>query len=194
LKLYTRTGDEGSTGLFGGQRVLKSHPRVSAYGVVDEANAFLGLAAAAADMDSRVRALLEELMSDLFDLGAELATPPAEDAQGKLAARLKSNIDDSRVAALERAIDATDEELAPLTSFVLPTGSDAAARLHVARTQVRRAERAVVDLLELHGEPVRPEVIRYLNRLSDLLFALARLVNHRAGKGDVPWRARKDEG
>lgn len=194
MKLYTKTGDSGSTGLFGGERVSKAHPRVSAYGVVDEANAFVGLAAAACS--GELRALLEEIMSDLFDLGAELATPHDERAEQKLGQRLMSNVDDRRIASLERSIDEADEVLPPLKSFVLPTGSDAAARLHVARTVVRRAERAVIDLRDAHHQPVRGEVVRYLNRLSDLLFALARRVNHEAGVGDTPWRARKsdDEG
>lgn len=194
MKLYTKTGDEGGTALFGGQRVSKAHPRVAAYGVVDEANALVGLAAAAAT-DAGLRSLLEEIMSDLFDLGAELATPPDESAAAKLGQRLASNVDDRRVAALERHIDAADESLPPLKTFVLPTGTDLAARLHVARTVVRRAERAVIDLRDASGQPVRGEVVRYLNRLSDLLFALARKANHDAGVGDIAWRARKtDEG
>lgn len=193
MKLYTKTGDDGHTGLFGGQRVSKAHPRVAAYGVVDEANALVGLASAVAD--GALRALLEEVMSDLFDLGAELATPPDESAAAKLGQRLASNVDDRRIAALERHIDDAVAGLPPLKTFVLPSGTDLAARLHVARTVVRRAERAVIDLREADGQPVRGEVVRYLNRLSDLLFALARQANHEAGVGDVPWRARKaDDG
>lgn len=191
MKLYTKTGDEGLTGLFGGERVSKAHPRVSAYGVVDEANSFVGLAAAA--VDGELRVLLEEIMSDLFDLGAELATPHDEGAEQKLGQRLKSNVDDRRVEALERRIDEAEGVLPPLKSFVLPTGSDAAARLHIARCVVRRAERAVIDLRDAHGQPVRGEVIRYLNRLSDLLFALGRRANLDAGIGDIPWRARKSD-
>ncbi|MFZ9889172.1 MAG: cob(I)yrinic acid a,c-diamide adenosyltransferase [Myxococcota bacterium] len=192
MKLYTKTGDEGHTGLFGGQRVSKAHPRVATYGMVDEANSFIGLAAAALDGD--LRQLLEGVMSDLFDLGAELATPPAEDAARKLSERLASNVDAHRIAEIERHIDDADAEVPPLQTFILPTGTDAAARLHVARTLVRRAERAVVDLRARHGEVLRDEVVIYLNRLSDLLFALARVVNHRAGVGDIPWQARKGRG
>lgn len=191
MKLYTKTGDEGRTALFGGQRVSKAHPRVSAYGAVDEANAVIGLAAAIAQ--GRLRTLLEEIMSDLFDLGAELATPPDEGAEAKLGQRLASNVDDRRITALEREIDDADGALPALKTFVLPTGTDLAARLHVARTAVRRAERAVIDLRDAEGEPVRGEVVRYLNRLSDLLFALARKANHDEGVGDIPWRARKTD-
>lgn len=189
MKLYTKTGDDGSTGLFGGERVSKAHPRVAAYGAVDEANAFVGLAAAC--VDGELRTLLEEIMSDLFDVGAELATPHEEGAEKKLGQRLASNVHEGRVTALERHIDAAEDALPPLKSFVLPTGSEASARLHVARTVVRRAERGVIDLMEQHGQPVRGEVLRYLNRLSDLLFALARVANLRAGVVDTPWRARK---
>lgn len=195
MKIYTRTGDRGETALFGGRRVPKDHARVSAYGAVDEANAAVGLAAAAADLPLELRPRLAEVMSDLFDVGAELATPP--DATRKLDARLVSRVDAARVAELEALIDAVDAEVPPLTTFVLPTGCDAAARLHVARCVVRRAERDVVALPDvLRGDAldegaVRPEVVMYLNRLSDLLFAWSRLANHRSGHGDVPWIARK---
>lgn len=192
VKLYTKTGDEGTTALFGGQRVPKSHRRVAAYGAIDEANSYVGLAAAAPDLPGDLRAILEEVMSDLFDLGAELATPPEEDAEEKLKARLDTHIGEPRVRALEQIIDASEAELPPLKTFVLPTGSDAAARLHVARTEVRRAERVVVELALSDDEHVRPEVLRYLNRVSDMLFALARLANLRAGRPDTPWRALKE--
>lgn len=190
MKIYTRTGDAGETGLFGGGRVKKHHPRVAAYGAVDEANAAVGLAAAAPDLPEALRARLLDVMSDLFDVGAALATPRA--AGDRLAARLDSRVDDRRVSELERFVDEVDAEVAPLTTFVLPTGTEAAARLHVARTVVRRAERETTALLEDEGEgAVDLVVVRYLNRLSDLLFSWARLCNHRAGTGDVPWRAKK---
>lgn len=192
MKVYTRAGDGGDTALFGGQQTRKSAARVAAYGTLDEANAFVGLAAAA-DVAPSVRDLLEELMSDLFDLGAELATPPDESASEKLAARLDSRVSLERVQEIEAAIDAAEEGLPPLTTFVLPTGSDASARLHVARTQVRRAEREVVRFVDEHEGEVRDEVLTYLNRISDLLFVLARAESHRAGRGDVPWRARKGD-
>ncbi len=186
MKLYTRTGDRGDTGLFGGARVKKSHARVCAYGAVDEANAALGLARAAPDLPEELRAPLEDLMSDLFSAGAELATPTAR--QGKLGARLPVRLDGARIAELERLIDDATAAAPRLTSFVLPTGTDAAARLHVARTLVRRAEREVVALTQRRVR-VRPELLAYLNRVSDLLFAWARLCNARAGRGDVPWKA-----
>lgn len=192
MKLYTKTGDEGSTALFGGQRVSKSHRRVAAYGTLDEANSFIGLAAAAADLPAHVLPVLEEVMSDLFDLGAELATPPDEESARRLGERLDTHIGEFRIAHLEEAIDRADAGLPQLKTFVLPTGTESAARLHVARTQVRRAERAVVELALDSAEGIRPEVVRYLNRVSDLLFVLARLANHENGRGDTPWRALKE--
>jgi cob(I)alamin adenosyltransferase len=197
VKIYTRTGDAGDTGLFGGERVRKDHPRVSAYGAVDEANAAIGFAAAAPDMPEELRAKLAGIMSDLFDVGAELATPPPSNA--KLDEKLVSAVDAARVAELERFIDAVDAEVPALKTFVLPTGTDAAARLHIARAAVRRAEREIVSFTDTSpgadrdiSGVVRPDVLVYVNRLSDLLFAWSRLCNHRGGKGDVPWRARKD--
>ena len=192
MKLYTKTGDEGSTALFGGQRVSKSHRRVAAYGTLDEANSFIGLAAAAPDLPAHLMPVLEEVMSDLFDLGAELATPPDEESTRRLEERLDTHIGESRIVVLEEAIDRADANLPPLKTFVLPTGTEAAARLHVARTQVRRAERAVVELAEDQAECIRPEVVRYLNRVSDLMFVLARLANHESGRTDTAWRALKE--
>lgn len=187
MKLYTRTGDDGGTALFGGERVQKDNPRVGAYGAVDEANATVGVAHAAADLPAHIGAELLLVMSDLFDLGAELATPAGKD--GALSERLDSRIDEARITALEAAIDDATARVPPLTTFVLPTGGDAAARLHLARTVVRRAERDVVALS--HHAPVRGLVIIYLNRLSDALFAWARLASHAAGHGDVAWQAKK---
>lgn len=187
MKLYTKTGDSGETGLFGGERVRKDHERVRSYGAVDEANSAVGMAAAAPDLPQALRLPLQEIMSDLFDVGAELATPsPAED---KLARKLVTRVDDKRVAELEKLIDDVEAEVPPLSTFVLPSGTDAAARLHFARTVVRRAEREIVTLMAT--VPVRGDVVIYVNRLSDLLFAWARLANHRAGAGDVAWSARK---
>ena len=185
MKLYTKTGDAGDTGLFGGERVRKDHERVRTYGALDEANSTVGMAAAAPDLPPSLRAPLQEIMSDLFDLGAELATPAP--AQGKLVRKLETRIDDKRIAELEKLIDDVEAEVPPLTTFVLPSGTDAAARLHFARTVVRRAEREIISLTSL----VRGEVIVYVNRLSDLLFAWARLANHRAGAGDVAWLPRR---
>lgn len=190
MKIYTRTGDDGQTGLFLGRRVRKSDARVSAYGDVDEANATLGVVGALAELPPPIARELPRIMSDLFDVGAELATPDDDDAREKLAGRLASGIDDARIAALESLIDEAERGLAPLTTFVLPGGSEAAARLHVARTTVRRAERGVVALVD-EGGRVRGEVLRYLNRLSDLLFVWARFANAHAGRPDVPWQAQK---
>jgi len=191
MKIYTRTGDEGDTGLFGGGRVPKSDPRVRAYGTVDEANAALGMARAALarsePFDGALDAEIAALQSALFDLGADLATPLDARARGAVRA-----INDRDVTELEARIDALDGELEPLTSFVLPGGEEAAAALHLARAVVRRAERDTVTLAA--ATPVNPEALRYLNRLSDLLFTMARVVNTRAGRPDVPWRSRASRG
>jgi cob(I)alamin adenosyltransferase len=184
MKIYTKTGDQGTTGLFGGTRVSKGHGRVRAYGEVDELNAILGVARAALGGDEPTSDLLMTIQSELFDLGAELACTPERAQKGDLPL-----VQVAEVERLERAIDAREAELAPLTSFVLPGGSPAAAHLHVARTVCRRAERAVVALAG--AEPVRSEVTVYLNRLSDLLFVLARDANRRAGVEDVPWLGRE---
>lgn len=183
MKIYTKTGDGGDTSLFGGGRVGKEDPRVEAYGQVDELNAMLGLARAEGlgDMD----ALAAELQSQLFTLGAMLATPV-----GSKAARHIPVLRPEWVAAMEQAIDAFDAELEPLTSFILPGGTKAAAALHVARTVCRRVERRVIPLVR--ADKVGPEVVVYLNRLSDLLFTMARVANHRAGVKDTPWVAPKE--
>ncbi len=178
-RIYTRTGDAGETGLIGGRRVPKDHPRVEAYGAVDELNAHLGAARALA-RGGQVATLLGEVQHRLFDLGAELATPPARSAPAGVRAE--------DVAALERAIDRYQQRLPPLRAFVLPGGTPLAASLHVARTVCRRAERRVVALSR--AEPVRAEVLAYLNRLSDLLFVLARAANRAAGRPDVVWQKR----
>jgi len=181
LKIYTKTGDTGSTGLFGGGRVGKDHPRVEAYGDVDELNAALGLARSI-ELMPRIDEVIVPLQRDLFAIGALLATPDVEKMHQQLA---KARIDDERIAELERAIDACDRELEPLKSFILPGGTPKAAALHVARTICRRAERRVVALQREVELP--PLVVIYLNRLSDLLFTLARLANQRAGAGEVTW-------
>ncbi|MGQ0540060.1 MAG: cob(I)yrinic acid a,c-diamide adenosyltransferase [Gemmatimonadaceae bacterium] len=181
MRIYTKTGDAGETGLFGGGRVSKDDPRVEAYGDVDELNATLGVARAAAAMP-RVDEVLVPVQRDLFSIGALLATPQLEKMREQL---VKARIDDSRIAELERTIDACERELEPLRSFIVPGGTPKAAALHVARTVCRRAERRVV---ELRREVAIPEiVIVYLNRLSDLLFMLARLANRLAGGGEVTW-------
>jgi cob(I)alamin adenosyltransferase len=181
MKIYTRTGDLGDTGLFGGGRVPKDHPRVAAYGDVDELNSAIGVARAAAPAEL-FDALLETVQRDLFALGGHLATPDPE----KVARALeKAELNETRVTEFERAIDDADGELPPLRAFVLPSGTPKAAALHLARTVCRRAERSVVRLAR--EDDVPPLFVVYLNRLSDLLFTLARLANHRAGAGEVTW-------
>ncbi len=177
MKLYTKRGDDGDTLLLGGTRVPKNDLRVVAYGEVDETNAAIGVVVAACG-DDEVVTTLRQIQAELFMLGAELATPEGRDAPDP-------GIGDSHVAALERRIDVASDEVAPLQSFVLPGGTEVAAALHLARTVCRRAERATVTLAR--EQTVRPLVMAYLNRLSDLLFALGRLVNHRAGVADIPW-------
>ena len=170
MKIYTRTGDHGETSLFGGTRVPKNDPRIEAYGTVDELNSFLGLARAA-ELPPQVDDVLHQVQMDLFDIGAHLASPGSDRFP---------DVDPSRIAELEEAIDAMERELAPLTGFILPGGTLAASQLHVARTVCRRAERCVIALDE---EPT----VAYLNRLSDYLFVAARFANLKAGRGDVPW-------
>ena len=180
-KIYTKTGDRGETGLFGGGRVGKDAPRVEAYGAVDELNAFIGLARSI-EMMPRIDEVLVPIQRDLFGLGALLATPEREKMHQQLA---KARIDEARIAELERTIDAGESELEPLKAFILPGGTPKASALHVARTVCRRAERRVVSLAREAEVP--PVVIIYLNRLSDLLFVLARVANRRAGAGEVTW-------
>jgi cob(I)alamin adenosyltransferase len=181
MKLYTKTGDDGTTGLFGGGRVPKASARVEAYGTVDETNAFLGVARTTG-LPPAIDAILAPIQEDLFTLGAELACVPGK--EGKLS---MTPIGEADIARLEHAIDEADGACPPLKSFVLPGGSPQAAALHVARTVCRRAERAV---LALDDAPARGDVVIYLNRLSDLLFALARWANVLAGIADVPWNPR----
>lgn len=186
MKIYTRTGDTGETALLGGVRAPKNDTRIEAYGTVDELNATLGMSRAevercpgmAAEARASIDAILAEAQNRLFDLGAELAAAPG--AVGDFA-----TLAEEHVGALEAAIDQHEATLPKLTQFVLPGGSAAAARLHLARCVCRRAERAVVTLGQ--REPVREIATRYLNRLSDLLFVLARTANHAAGAGDTPW-------
>lgn len=178
-RIYTRTGDEGITGLFGGERVAKSAPRMEALGAVDETNCVLG-AATAACPDAELRAILLLLQHELFCVGAQLGVK-----SGHFAATGFPRVRDENVAALERRIDEAESVLPPLTQFILPGGVPTAAYLHLARAVCRRAERAVVRLAT--EEPVEPVVMRYLNRLSDLLFVLARDANRRLGADETPW-------
>jgi cob(I)alamin adenosyltransferase len=181
MKIYTKTGDQGETSLFGGGRVRKDHPRTAAYGDVDELNSAIGLARATAPAEL-FDDLLQAIQRDLFAVGGRLATPRPEKVAKKME---KAVLPPERAAALELVMDDAEAELPPLQAFVLPGGTPKAAVLHLARTICRRAERSVVHLA---GEDeVPPEILIYLNRLSDLLFTLARLANHRAGSPDITW-------
>lgn len=176
-KIYTRTGDDGSTGLGDGSRVGKDNLRVVAYGTVDEANSCLGVVLAQADVPDEVMNCLTRVQHQLFDLGGELCIPGMVLVQ------------DGDIDALERDLDAFNEPLPPLKDFILPGGGAAAAHCHVARTVARRAEREVIALTRV--EAVRPQVVRYLNRLSDLLFVIARVLARTSGAGEVIWNRNK---
>ena len=183
-RIYTRTGDKGETGLVDGSRLPKDAPRVAAYGTVDELNATLGLARLHAE--GLLAAGIERVQNDLFDLGADLATPGFEhDAEAK---HTPLRIVAAQVDRLEREIDAMNVDLAPLRSFILPGGTALAAHLHLARTVCRRAEREAVSLAtaSINPEAINPEAVRYLNRLSDWLFVAARIAND-SGKSDILW-------
>jgi len=182
-KIYTRTGDAGTTALGTGERVPKHSARIAAYGTVDETNACIGVARIhVRDEDADVDAMLGRIQNDLFDLGADLTVPE----RGQAPARERLRVSDAQVKRLEDEIDAMNSQLSPLRSFVLPGGSAAAAALHVARTVCRRAERSMVELAGQPDEGVAAPALKYINRLSDLLFVASRYVNER-GKGDVLW-------
>ncbi len=181
MKIYTRTGDQGETALFGGQRVSKDHDRIEAYGTVDELNAVLGVVRAdltATGDPGELDPVLSAIQHQLFDLGAELSTPSPEQQGTDL-------VSDQHVAGLEEAIDRFEARLEPLKQFILPGGGSVAAQLHVARCVCRRAERLIVALG--HHEAVRQTPVQYVNRLADLLFVLARAANHAEALPDVPW-------
>jgi len=178
MKIYTKTGDGGETGLFGGPRVRKDDPRIEAYGTVDELNAVLGLVRCEA-LPDEIDALVARVQNELFDLGAELATPaPARMGTSTLGA--------GQISAMEQAIDRYEAGLSPLKQFILPGGARPAAELHLARTVCRRAERRLISLAAI--ELVSQDLVVYLNRLGDLLFVLARAVNQAGGVADVPWK------
>jgi cob(I)alamin adenosyltransferase len=182
-RIYTRTGDKGSTRLSTGEPVSKASLRVEAYGGVDETNAFIGVARQHAGGDPELDAMFERIQNDLFDLGADLATP---EQNGKPKWE-PLRVIEAQVERLEAEIDLINERLSPLTSFVLPAGSPLSAALHVARTVCRRAERTCVALAAVEGEIVGQPALKYLNRLSDLLFVAARRANS-DGAGDVLWK------
>jgi cob(I)alamin adenosyltransferase len=179
MKIYTKTGDLGETGLFRGPRVSKDSPRIEAYGTVDELNAFVGFARCE-PLPAEIDRSLARIQSELFDVGAELATP--EPGRHGIAV-----ISSAQIAELERAIDHYEETLPRLKQFILPSGTRGTVALHVARTVCRRAERRVVALADAAGEKISSDLIVYLNRLGDLLFVLARATNAAAGQADVPW-------
>jgi cob(I)alamin adenosyltransferase len=180
-KIYTRTGDDGTTALGSGRRVAKYDLRVECYGTLDETNAAIGLARLHTRSDQALDAMLARIQNDLFDLGAELCYPDeSKDARGRL------SVSDAQVERLEGEIDALNRELQPLRSFVLPGGTQAASFLHLARTISRRAERLMVALAARPNEPVGGSALRYINRLSDFLFVAARYANDK-GKSDVLW-------
>ena len=181
MRIYTRTGDTGETALFGGGRVTKDHPRTSAYGDVDELNSAIGVARAAQPVEL-FDDLLDGIQRDLFAIGGRLATPEPEKVAKAIA---KAVLAPGRVESFEQLMDDAEGELPPLRAFVLPGGTPKAAAFHLARTVCRRAERSAVRLAR--EEDVPAEILVYLNRLSDLLFTLARLANHRAGTGDATW-------
>lgn len=180
MKIYTRTGDAGSTGLFGGPRVSKDDDRIEAYGTIDELNAVLGMVRSA-EIPGDIDAQLEEVQHELFAIGAELATPDPDEHQMRL-------IDSHKIARLEEWIDAHEHGVPPLKQFILPAGTAGASHLHLARSVCRRAERRVVTLARRHEAAVSEELMTYLNRLSDYLFVVSRVANQRAGVGDTPWK------
>jgi cob(I)alamin adenosyltransferase len=187
-KIYTRTGDDGTTSLFGGERVGKGNARIDAYGTVDEANSFVGMARAHLDGEpgaDRLDPVLGDIQDELFIVGADLATPM--DAKPVV-----PRVEETHVTAVETRIDTFDADLDPLKTFVLPGGTPAAATLHTARTVCRRAERLVVEART--STPVNDQAIIYLNRLSDLLFVLARWANRQAGVREDPWTAPAENG
>lgn len=180
MKIYTKTGDAGETGLFGGPRVRKDDPRIEAYGSVDELNAVLGLARCEA-LPAEIEATLARVQNDLFAVGAELASPDPQ-AMGT------AWVGEGQIVLLERDIDAFDSRLPPLREFILPAGKRAACTIHVARGVCRRAERNLVTLANAEGANVSENVIRYLNRLGDYLFVAARAANVLAGEAEIPWK------
>lgn len=190
MKIYTKAGDKGETGLFGGGRVRKDHPRIASYGSVDELNVVIGWVVAAIGavkspaLAAPFSVLLEKIQNDLFDIGAVLATPDRK----KLQDRGGTFVTEGDTQALEAAIDAMEEGLPPLKTFILPGGSELAARCHLARTVCRRAEREIVSLAD--REPVDAEILAYINRLSDYFFVLARWANKSEGVADKEWKKR----
>jgi cob(I)alamin adenosyltransferase len=180
-RIYTKTGDDGTTGLGDGSRTAKSDPRLAAYADVEEAGSAIGVALSMGGLPDGIAAVLRRVQNDLFDVGADLCTPVVPDP-----AYPPLRIDESYVTRLEEACDTYNADLTPLRSFILPGGAPGAALLHVARTVVRRAERSTWAAIDVHGDTINPLAARYLNRLSDLLFILCRVAN--ADHGDILWK------
>ena len=177
MKIYTKTGDDGTTGLQGNSRVLKSHPRIIAYGTIDEANAVLGIISSY-ELDKDIAVLLNLIQNELFIVGADLSNPKLEDEKNRVTSDMIYN--------LEKNIDKYEEELSPLTNFILPGGNTVASQLHHVRTVIRRAEICIVLLSE--QEKINNNCIKYVNRLSDLFFVLGRVSNKRSGQNDIIWK------
>lgn len=177
MKIYTKTGDNGTTGLQGNYRVSKSHPRIIAYGTVDEANAVLGITLSY-ELDDDITILLKLIQNELFIVGADLSNPNLEDNKNRITSEMIYN--------LEKNIDKYEEELSPLTNFILPGGNIVTSHLHHVRTVIRRAETCIVLLSE--QEKININCIKYINRLSDLFFVLGRLLNKRSGQQDIIWK------
>lgn len=177
MKIYTKTGDDGTTGLQGGKRISKSDPRIISYGSIDEINSWLGLALAQ-ELDTDIRELLTKIQNELFVAGSDLSNPNLSDA--------KNRVTETMIDNLEKEIDKYEKELSPITNFILPGGHKNASYLHLARTVARRAETQIVILS--NQERINPNCQKYLNRLSDLLFVLARVTNKRSGISDVVWK------
>jgi cob(I)alamin adenosyltransferase len=182
MKIYTKTGDKGETGLFGGDRVLKSSIRIEAYGTIDELNSFIGLAVIDIKTEE-IRSLLQDIQNDLFTLGSDLAAPDNEKTQKMMIKR----VSEVMYLKLEQEIDRFEEELKPLKNFILPGGTRGASLLHICRTVCRRAERLATALKSAEG--INENIIIYLNRLSDLMFVLSRYENSRSGVPDIKWRS-----
>ncbi len=184
MKIYTKTGDEGKTSLYGGTKVPKNHIRLEAYGTVDELNSFIGLLGGMLQ-NSKLKKELNFIQNTLFNVGTELATPQDKQSLENGEKRFKQSIEKDKIDQLEAWIDEMENELAPLSQFILPTGSQEIATAHVARTVCRRAERIIVALDEY--EKIRAELLQYINRLSDYFFVLARYIAHIEGKNDITW-------
>jgi cob(I)alamin adenosyltransferase len=181
MKIYTKFGDKGKTRLYGGEVVDKDHPRIEAYGTLDELNSIIGLAISSVE-DSTISQILTQIQNDLFRISAILATPDQKTNE-----KLNQNVSTEDIGYLETQIDNLDEQMPVLQNFILPGGTESAAHLHLARTVCRRGERYLIKLF--HHDNINPDIIVYINRLSDLLFVMARFMNHLKNVPDIPWKS-----